>query len=482
MIVPAELYDYFQGVEPEVKARILNALETKKINAVRINTNKTTTDFIVKRLNEKGFESETIGFADGLILKNESSLISKTLEHFLGYFYIQSVASMIPPLVLNPCADDIVLDIAAAPGSKTTQMAQMMGNKGMLVANEWDGKRIKTLSHNLDRMGVVNAALVNMGGERIGNLLPETFDKILVDAPCSALGVLYKAPQAVANLNYLQKFVFIQEQLLVSAIKAAKTGGKIVYSTCTLSVEENEKLIHTILSRYPVELEDIELPSGLEHLKGLTAFRGETYHDSLQKTIRLLPGTHNAEMFFIAALRKTGTVPTRTDVGPFSNAKAVFEFCDRKHPAIGGMIKYFNDHFGIPSEIWDAYSFIRRPDEILAASPSWLNGERLIRQIYTHRVGSRVARTRREGEWKLSTNMAQLLAPYISRNKIILTDEKDIHTFITAGSIHRSFDIERGGVVVWGNDYPLGCGVMHQGALKSQMPKSRTVITVDSPD
>ena len=477
--IPDVFIQYLDSVLGTDKDKFLSGLNFDKHTTLRVNTLKIEKEYLKTRLTESGFELDDIGFADALLVRNEPTLLSKTIEHFLGLVYIQSIASMIPPLVLDPKENEMILDISAAPGSKTTQIGQMMKNRGVLVANDWDGKRIKTLSHNLDRMGLINAAMVNMGGERIGNLLPETFDKILVDAPCSALGVIHKAPQAVANLNYLQKFAFIQEQLLVSAIKAAKFGGTIVYSTCTVAPEENEKLVNGILSRYPVELEDIVLPDTLSFMPGITRYNGETYHASLSKTVRILPSEINPEGFFIAKLKKTASVGTPEGKEPFNNKKVRFEFSSPRHEGIKRLAQYFERTFGIDPAFWDSFLFVIKDDEILITSKEWQGKEEILNRIYTHRVGTRLARTRRADEWKLSTNTAQLFSYAISKNKIDLTDPKEIETFVEAGTIRRPFEVEKGGVVVSANGYTLGCGVIHQGNLKSQMPKSRTVISVD---
>ncbi len=477
--IPEVFIQYLDSVLGAEKEKFLSGLNFSKRTTFRANTLKIPKEELIRRLTQSGFHIQDIRFADAVVLESETTLLSKTIEHFLGLVYIQSIASMIPPLVLDPKENEMILDISAAPGSKTTQIGQMMKNRGVLVANDWDGKRIKTLSHNLDRMGLINAAMVNMGGERIGNLLPETFDKILVDAPCSALGVIHKAPQAVANLNYLQKFAFIQEQLLVSAIKAAKVGGTIVYSTCTVAPEENEKLINGILSRYPFELEDIALPAQLEFMPGITGYNGETYHASLSKTVRILPSEINPEGFFIAKLNKTGSVGTPEGKEPFNNKKIRFEFSSAQDKAIRPLANYFERTFGIDPAFWDSFLFVIKDDEILITSKEWQGKEGLLNRIYTHRVGTRLARTRRAEEWKLSTNAAQLFSTAITRNKINLTDTKEIETFVGAGTIRRAFEIDKGGVVVSANGYTLGCGVIHQGNLKSQMPKSRTVISVD---
>lgn len=478
--IPSSFHDYIERILGDRKDLFLSGLEFGKKTSIRINTLKTDKNTLKNILSHDGFVLSETDFADYVLMADEGNgLISKTLEHFLGLFYIQSVASMVPPVILDPQPGETILDISAAPGSKTTQIAQLMNNRGVIVANDWDGKRIKTLSHNLDRMGVVNAAMVNMGGERIGNLLPASFDKILVDAPCSALGVIHKAPQAVANIPMLQKFVFIQEQLLVSAIKAVKTGGTIVYSTCTVSPEENEKLINTLIGKYPLEIEEMILPKSLRWMEGLTQADKESFHSSLAKTVRLLPSEINPEGFFIAKLRKTGDVIVKNDKEPFHNKKIRFEFHNADDRNIRNMTGYFGERFGIDPEFWKPYLFVVKEDEILIASGEWLGKESMLNRIYTHRVGTRLARTRREGEWKLSTNFAQLCHPQITKNRIELTDIKEIETFVEAGTIRREFEIKQGGVVVFADGLPLGCGVMHQGNLKSQMPKSRKVIGVD---
>ncbi|MBL7993913.1 RsmB/NOP family class I SAM-dependent RNA methyltransferase [bacterium] len=477
--IPDVFIQYLDSVLGSDKDKFLSGLNFSKRTSFRANTLKISKEELLKRLALNGFVFQDIGFADAVVVENETALLSKTIEHFLGLLYIQSIASMIPPLVLDPRENEKILDISAAPGSKTTQIGQMMRNRGVLVANDWDGKRIKTLSHNLDRMGIINAAMVNMGGERIGNLLPESFDKILVDAPCSALGVIHKAPQAVANLNYLQKFAYIQEQLIVSAIKAVKVGGTIVYSTCTVAPEENEKLIHTILSRYPVEVEDIVLPQPLSFMPGITSYKGEFYHASLSKTVRILPSEINPEGFFIAKLRKTSAVGIPEGKESFNNKKIRYELTSPQDSGIRRMADYFERTFGIDASFWNDFRFLIKDDEILITSGEWEGKEDMLNRIYTHRIGTRLARTRREDEWKLSTNAAQLFSRAITKSKIDLTDPKEIETFVEAGTIRRAFDIDKGGVVVTANGYTLGCGVMHQGNLKSQMPKSRTVMTVD---
>lgn len=477
--IPELLPSYLDEILGPHSRSFQDGLRFDRKTSFRINTLKSPNPTWLTDLRQQGFGLRELPFfKEAFQVSTEPTPVSKTLEHFLGLFYIQSVASMIPALIMDPQPGELILDLAAAPGSKTTQLAQMMGNRGCLVANEWDGQRVKTLSHNLDRMGVLSAALVNMGGERIGNLLPETFDRALVDAPCSAVGVIHKAPQAIDNLRYVKKFSFIQEQLLVSALKALKIGGTLVYSTCTVTPEENEMLIDTMVKRYGLEVEDIVLHPSISTISGLRQFgHGEWLAENVSRTVRVFPNDINSEGFFVARLRKTGPVAVPGDRQPLGNVR--FDLVDSNDPEIQRMVVYFESVFGIDPRLWDAFAFMKKADEFLITSRDWIGRESILNRLRTHRVGMRVARTRRAGEWKLSTNAAQLFSPHVVKNRILLEDTQDIESFVSAGTIRRDFGVEKGGVVVFGRGHALGCGVVHQSALKSQMPKSRTVIGVD---
>ena len=479
--IPEEFKIYFKQVYDDSIFALFEQLSSESLTTIRVNTLKTNPDISTERLNQIGYSLRPLPFSgDAYQVTIEPRLVSKTLEHFLGHFYIQSPASMLPPIVLDPKPDDAVLDIAAAPGSKTTQLAQMMNNQGMIAANEWDGKRIKTLSHNLDRIGVLNSAMINMAGERIGNLVTDFFDKALVDAPCSALGVIHKAPQAVQNISRLSQFAYIQERLLISAIKSVKPGGTIVYSTCTIAPEENEQVVQRILRQYPVQLESIQIPGDFTVMPGFTRYQSETFDAELEKTVRVLPNEFNPESFYIAKFTKKETIRIREPHPPFANPHIQYRLIDSDHKHLQGMIEYFHNTFGIAPDFWRDFMFLEKPDEILITSKAWRNQDHILNNIFTHRVGMRAARMRKANEWKLSTNLAQVIHESITSNRIELIDLAEIQTFLDGGIIHKSFDIEKGGVVVFGMGYPLGCGVIFNNQLKSQMPKSRKVIGMDS--
>jgi NOL1/NOP2/sun family putative RNA methylase len=213
---------------------------------------------------------------------------------------------MLPPLALDPQPGETVLDLAAAPGSKTTQMAQIMENKGVIVANDLAIERIRALASNIDRLGVLNVAVLQGDGSRLGDEMPESFDRVLLDAPCSAVGTLHSAYELPKwwSWNKIGRLVGIQRKLMLSAFKALKPGGVLVYSTCTLVPSENEGIVNYLLEREPsaraVEIEDMKVPLR----PGLTSWKKGEFDESLMLTRRVIGHEAGMEGFYIAKIEK----------------------------------------------------------------------------------------------------------------------------------------------------------------------------------
>jgi tRNA (cytosine49-C5)-methyltransferase len=297
---------------------VLKAFETKLLPSFRVNTLKTNREEIINTLTSMEFEIEEVSwYKDAFILKNKSTReLTETDVYKNGLLYIQNLSSMVPALALDPQPGDKILDIAAAPGSKTTQMADLMSNKGEIVANDLSRKRIYRLKNNLEQYGVTNTKIENHAGETFWKRYPEVFKKTLVDVPCSMEGRIqcddpksYEdwSPKKIKQLSMLQKY------LLRSAISATDVGGTIVYSTCTLSPEENEEVIEWVVKRVnditpgAISLERIKIP-GLKLDPALTSWRNKPLHKA-QNASRVTPnGT--MEGFFIAKILKhKSTVP-----------------------------------------------------------------------------------------------------------------------------------------------------------------------------
>jgi 16S rRNA (cytosine1407-C5)-methyltransferase len=247
-------------------------------------------------------------YKDALILPHSTSRELTALpEYNQGLFYIQNLSSMIPALVLDPKKDDLVLDLAAAPGSKTTQLAALMQNSGEIVANDISSTRIFKLKSVLETLGITNTKTINMPGEKVWQKYPEHFDKVLIDSPCSMEGrftLLEEKSFSQWSTKKVKQLAKQQQWLLRSAISATKVGGTIVYSTCTIAPEENEGVIEWILQKEKeaVIIEPIILPE-FTFQPVLKEWKNKPFSTAVSNTCRILP-SHSMEGFYIAKIRK----------------------------------------------------------------------------------------------------------------------------------------------------------------------------------
>jgi len=280
---------------------------TPKGRSLRVNTIKAKLEEVERILEEKDFSPEKIPWTNtGYRVDNRPGL-DDTIEYFLGHYYIQDAASMTPALVLEPASSDIVLDMTASPGSKTTQIAAMMDNKGAIVANENAPSRLGALKFNLSKYGVVNTVVTTMDAQRKWDCKTR-FTKILLDAPCSCEGQVGN-PEALEqwSLRKVEKCSQAQKKMLENAASLLAEEGALVYSTCTLAPEENEEVVDHILEREgSLKVEEIKI-KGLKTHKGLAEWNGRKYAHDTEKTIRIHPKDNNTQGFYIAKLRKCQT-------------------------------------------------------------------------------------------------------------------------------------------------------------------------------
>ena len=272
--------------------------------SIRVNTLKISVKDLKTAL-EKSWDLQQIPWCkEGFWIKHKTEKrrdIGNLKEHFLGYFYVQEAASMIPPIVLNPTQEDIVLDIAAAPGSKTTQLSALMNNKGLIVANDPDNSRIPALEINLQRCSCLNTIITNMKGQDIKGI---EFDKILLDAPCSGTGTIRKSLQTLKmyNIHMIKKLSKIQKNLLFNAYNLLKPKGTLVYSTCSLEPEENEGVIDFLLSNTNSKIKEISL--NIKRSLPILGFEGKHYNEDAKECLRLWPQDNDTEGFFVTKITK----------------------------------------------------------------------------------------------------------------------------------------------------------------------------------
>lgn len=278
--------------------------ECRKIDirpSIRINTLKTQENNVLNSLEDLGVKLEKIKhLMHGYHYDSRFSLAS-TNEYLQGYIYIQESASQLPVQVLNPLPGEKVLDMCASPGSKTTQMAQLMDNNGIIICLDIDSRRLLSLRNNLERCNVTNAILYKKDA-RFASDLNIRFDKILLDAPCSGNYAIEERFFQEKSIHGIMERSRIQKELLKAAVKCLDDNGILVYSTCSLEPEEDEMNIDWLLNKYPeLKLEDTGLGIGDP---GLTTVFGKKLNPELKKTRRFWPEKTGTEGFFIARLRK----------------------------------------------------------------------------------------------------------------------------------------------------------------------------------
>ncbi|HID32269.1 MAG TPA: RsmB/NOP family class I SAM-dependent RNA methyltransferase, partial [bacterium (Candidatus Stahlbacteria)] len=192
------------------------------------------------------------------------------------------------------------------PGSKTTQISQHMENTGIVVANDNRKDRIRSLANNIDRSGILNTVITNYDGRAIGNLLPEYFDRVLVDVPCSAEGTIRQSLKVLYHWGgkNIERLSRLQIGLLISGFKSLRKRGVLVYSTCTFAPEENEYVVDYLLRRFPkAEIEPVKV-RGLKRRPGIIHWQGAVFSESLKGTARIYPQDNDTSGFFIARIRK----------------------------------------------------------------------------------------------------------------------------------------------------------------------------------
>ena len=295
---------YFQFLGEDQTKQLLKANEKPLTPSIRVNTLKTDKNSLKTRLERKGVTLEPIDWISyGFRIKNSPINLGSTHEYLQGYYYLQSVATMIPALILDPKPNEIVIDMCAAPGGKATHLAQIMNNEGNLILIERNKKRLPALEVNLLRMGVNNSIVVN---DDAVNLPKMDFraDKILLDAPCTGEGLIRQDPSRKRSkkMKDINKMSIIQKQLLESGLKCLKTGGELLYSTCSIGPEENEIVVNDVLnslSDYKIS----EIPHNYGE-NGFTEVYGKSLRGDLRYSQRIYPHFHDTIGFFLCLIKK----------------------------------------------------------------------------------------------------------------------------------------------------------------------------------
>ncbi|KAL5612131.1 hypothetical protein BROUX41_000324 [Berkeleyomyces rouxiae] len=301
---------------PREAFAFFEANESARPVVIRTNTLRTHRRDLAQALINRGVTLEPVGKWSkvGLQIFESNVPLGATPEYLAGHYILQAASSFLPCVALDPQENERVLDMAAAPGGKTSYLAALMKNTGFVLANDPNKARAKALIGNVHRLGCRNVVVCNYDARAFPKPIGG-FDRVLLDAPCSGTGVISKDPSVKTNKTErdFQTLPHTQKQLLLAAIDsvnhASKTGGYVVYSTCSVTVEENEQVVQYALSRRPnVRLVDSGLTFGKE---GFTSIGGKTFDPSLKLTRRYYPHTYNVDGFYVAKFQKFAATPAK---------------------------------------------------------------------------------------------------------------------------------------------------------------------------
>lgn len=343
MELPSAFKERMKEMLGEEYGAFIESYDRERTQGLRLNLLKTKPeDFLEK----SPFQAAPVPWAAEGFYYGKEDRPGRHPWHEAGVYYIQEPSAMSVVTFLDPKPGDKVLDLCAAPGGKTTQIASRLGGEGFLLSNEIHPARAKILSQNVERMGIRNAVVTNEDSGHLAEYFPEFFDKIVVDAPCSGEGMFRKEEIAVQEWTpeNVLRCAARQQEILSNAAVMLKPGGRLVYSTCTFAPEENEKSICLFLALHPeFSIEETPEYEGLSRGVpqwgmtgegtvncGETADRGKQQADSrgLGRTIRIWPHRTDGEGHYIAVLRKSGEPEKRKRKEPkyYNDKKALADY------------------------------------------------------------------------------------------------------------------------------------------------------------
>lgn len=425
--------------------------------SIRVNTLKISIDDFLTLVSPYNWQLTPVPWcAEGFWIERDDEdavPLGSTAEHLSGLFYIQEASSMLPVAALfaEGNTPERVMDVAAAPGSKTTQIAARMGNHGAILANEFSASRVKVLHANISRCGIQNVALTHFDGRVFGAALPEAFDAILLDAPCSGEGVVRKDPDALKNWSVESnlEIAATQRELIDSAFHALRPGGTLVYSTCTLNRDENEDVCLWLKAQYPDAVEFLPL----NHLFA-TADEAATPEGFLH----VFPQIYDCEGFFVARLRKTQAVAPlpapKFKVGNFPFAPL------KGRDAV--QLKAAANKVGL---IWDENLHLWMRDKEIWLFPAPI--EPLIGKVRFSRIGIRLAEVHNKGyRWQHEA----VIALADSDNTFELTHQ-EAEEWYRGRDVYPETTPSQDEVIVTYQGFPLGLAKKVGSRLKNSYPR-----------
>ncbi|MBV7314601.1 16S rRNA (cytosine(1407)-C(5))-methyltransferase RsmF [Shewanella sp. NIFS-20-20] len=427
--------------------------------AIRVNQLTIDCEDFITHMQAKGWQFEPIPWCDSgfWITGQDDDALGNSIEHQAGWFYIQEASSMLPPTALATSlpAGGHVLDMAAAPGSKTTQLAALMADQGVLVANEYSSSRVKVLAANIARMGISNTLLTHFDGRVFGEYLYEQFDAVLIDAPCGGEGTVRKDADALKHwdINDVMAIAKTQAELIESAFLALKPGAELVYSTCTLNRHENQDVCLQLQQKYPDAVEFVSLGELFDGAKQALTPEG---------FLHVWPQIYDSEGFFVAKIRKTQSVAR---LAPAPKPQKNFPFEPVKSKQYQAVKQYFNSlgiDLAASGRVWvrdDEYWLF--PHDVM----------QFIGKMRYQRIGIKLADAIKSG---FKPRYEAIMALSNDGRRIVALDETQAQQYLMGRDIH--FEPSQAGplqgeVIVCYQHRPLGMGKKIKDKLKNQLPR-----------
>lgn len=415
---------------------------------LRVNTLKLTPEELS---NLTPFGLTPISWVKSGFYYQEDQQPGKHYHHSAGLYYIQEPSAMFPTVALGTKPGERVLDLCAAPGGKTTQIAGDLKGQGVIVANDIHHKRTQVLAMNIERMGVKNAFITNETPRHLAKYFPKFFDRILVDAPCSGEGMFRKMPESIAHwsVDSISNCQLLQAEILDQAAIMLRPGGTLVYSTCTFAPEENEGSIQRFLDKHDqFELLDIPKFPGFQPGRSDWLCPGGV---DLKKTQRLWPHYLSGEGHYIAKMRKTGerlpiNSPKDQPESPHDLSRFK-DFCQENlMVSISGNFVNFGSHLYLTPREIPQFSGLK------VLRPGWYLGEF------------------KKNRFEPAHGLAMSLQTRDFSRTISLKDISEIAAYLRGQTLHKVG--ENGWTVIEVDGFPLGWGKMVNGVLKNHYPRS----------
>lgn len=472
------LFDRYRNIVDDYQA-FCDVLSQPLPVSLWANPERISPKSLKERLAETGCNPVEIEWLPNSFRLPENERVGKRWEFFAGLYQIQEEAAMAPACVLAPKPGEIVLDMCAAPGNKTAQMAFMMRQQGTIIANDINSKRLSALRQTGDRLGIRNVTYCNFNA---GNIPASAggFDKILVDAPCSCEGTTRKNlnVKCESEESFSQKQCQAQTALLFKAAQLCRPGGYILYATCTYAPEENEEVVDSVLRKYGEDnlaLCPISLP-GLAVSAGITEWEGKTFSAQLDKAGRIWPHHNNTGGFFMCLIKKVQNrkAVTEKEVSEVQFEDGVDRAAGQKYRHEG--IREVEERYQLSSESLDSLTYYQHGEQIYA-----VNKHHRMPALFTKGIhGIRLLHSK-SAVAKLTHPGALLCGQEARRNYVVLNSDQ-LDRFLKREMVvldedNLKYCEDEGYVLVKHAQFSVGTGLLSSAAsghkiLKSHFPKS----------